>query len=75
MWNLKYNTSESIYETKTDSDIESRLVVARGGGGRRREGLGVWDYRCELSHIEWINNEVLLYSTGNYAIMKKNICV
>ena len=43
MWNLKYNTSESIYETKTDSDIESRLVVARGGGGERKEGLGVWD--------------------------------
>ena len=22
--------------------------------------------RCKLLYIEWINNEVLLYSTGNY---------
>lgn len=39
--------------------------------------------RCKLSYIEWINNEVLLYSPGNYIqypaincngkIMKMNI--
>ena len=22
--------------------------------------------RCKLLHLEWIGNEVLLYSTGNY---------
>ena len=22
--------------------------------------------RCKLLHLEWINNKVLLYSTGNY---------
>ena len=22
--------------------------------------------RCRLLHLEWINNEVLMYSTGNY---------
>ena len=22
--------------------------------------------RCKLFHLEWISNEVLLYSTGNY---------
>jgi len=28
-----------------------------------------WEFgvsRCKLLHLEWINNEVLLYSTGNY---------
>ena len=28
-----------------------------------------WDFgfsRCKLVYIEWINNKVLLYSTGNY---------
>ena len=28
-----------------------------------------WEFgvsRCKLLHIEWINNKVLLYSTGNY---------
>ena len=35
------------------------------GGGRRMDwesGAG----RCKLLHLEWINNKVLLYSTGNY---------
>ena len=32
MWNLKYNANELIYETETDSDIEKRLVVAKGEG-------------------------------------------
>ena len=46
-------------------DTENRLVV--GGGG---EGSGMdWEFgvnRCKLLHLEWISNEVLLYSTGNY---------
>ena len=41
MWNLKYDTNELIYETKTD--IEKRLVVAKGERVCEREGLGVWD--------------------------------
>ena len=32
MWNLKYDTNQHIYETKTDSDIENRLEVAKGKG-------------------------------------------
>ena len=30
--NLKYNTNVIIYETETDSDIESRFVVVKRGG-------------------------------------------
>ena len=64
MRNLKYDTNELIY--KTDSQTEDRLVVAKGAGG----GGGMeWDFgvsRCKLLHIEWINNKVLLYSSGNY---------
>ena len=33
-----------------------------------RGGLD-WEFgtsKCKLLYIEWINNEVLLYSTGNY---------
>ena len=41
-------------------------MVAKGEG----EGRGVdWEFgvgRCKRSHLEWINNKVLLYSTGNY---------
>ena len=51
---------------KMGTDIENRVVVAKGegvGGGMEWE-VGV--SRCKLLYIEWINNKVLLYSTGNY---------
>ena len=42
-------------------------MIAKGGGGGDGSGmdreLGV--SRCKLFHLEWISNEVLLYSTGN----------
>ena len=41
-------------------------MVAKGEGG----GGGMdWEFgisRCKLLYIGWINNKVLLYSTGNY---------
>ena len=30
------------------------------------DGLGVWGEQMSTITYEWINNEVLLYSTGNY---------
>ena len=52
------------------------------------DALGVWDTRCKLLYIEWINNKVLLYSTGYYVqypvinhngkeheIVHKDICI
>ena len=38
--------------------------VCQGGRRRGRAGLGVWGYK--LLYVEWINNKVLPYSTGNY---------
>ena len=35
---------------------------------KREEGGMDWEFgvsRCKLLHLEWITNEVLLYSTGN----------
>ena len=66
MWNLNYDTNEHIYKTETDSDVEYRIVVAKGEEGR---GGMYWEFgvsRCKLLHIEWINNKILLYSTENY---------
>ena len=41
-----------------------------GCQGERGRGGGMdWEFgvsRCKLLHIEWIHNNVLLYSTGNY---------
>ena len=45
-------------------DLENRLVVTKG----EQEGVG-WEFgvnRCKLLPLEWISNEILLYSSGNY---------
>ena len=67
MWNLKYGTNEPIYRTETDSQIwRTDLWLLGSVGGRR--GMD-WEFgvsRCKLLHLEWITNDVLLYSTGNY---------
>ena len=44
MWNLKYDTNEHIYQAKTDTDIENRLVVA---SGREGGGWGVWEKQMQ----------------------------
>ena len=40
-------------------------MAAKGKGGMG-EGCGSLGLEDANSHIEWINNKVLLYSTGNY---------
>ena len=47
-------------------DTENRLVVAKGKGVRGGMEREVGVSRCELLYTEWINNKVLLQSTGNY---------
>ena len=65
MWNLKYGTDEPIYKTVKDSQTEYRLVIVKWGVGRGIDWeFGVGRYRP--SHLEWISNEVLLHSIGNY---------
>ena len=67
MWNLKYDTNELIYETEIDSQTQRTDLWLPSG---RVYGGGMdWEFgvsRCKLLYIEWVNNKVLLYSTGNY---------
>ena len=60
VWNLKYDTNESIYETETESQTQNRLVVAKrvGGGGRMEWEVEVSRYK--LLYIQWIKNKALL---------------
>ena len=64
MWNLKYDTNELIYEA--DYRHRGQTCGCQGEG----YGRGIdWEFgvsRCKLLYIGWINNKVLLYSTGNY---------
>ena len=67
MWNLKYDTNEPIYETGTDSQTQRTGLWLPSGRGD--EGGMDWEFgvsRCKLVYVEWMNNKVLLYSTGNY---------
>ena len=61
LWNLKYDTNEPIWKRNRVIDIDNRFVVSKG---KAIDGVGLEG--CKLLYIEWINNEVLLYSTGNY---------
>ena len=51
-------------------DMENRLVVAKGEAGGRGRWSGMdWEFgvnKCILLPLEWISNEILLNSTGNY---------
>ena len=46
-------------------DIQKRLAVAKREQGR--QGVN-WEFgvdRCQLLHLEWISNKVLMYTSGN----------
>ena len=47
-------------------DLENRLLVAKGEGIGSRMDWELGVHRCRLSPSEWISNEILLCSTGNY---------
>ena len=59
-------TQTHLQNKKRLTHIENRFVFAKDEG----RGRGVdWEFgisRCKLLYKGWINNKVLLYSTGNY---------
>ena len=61
--NLIYGTNEPTYRKETNSQTQrTDLWLPRRSGMDGEFGVS----RCKLLHLEWISNEVLLYSTGNY---------
>ena len=50
MWNLKYDTSEFIYETNRLTDLENRLVVSKVVGQEVGEG---WIGSLELGQANY----------------------
>ena len=64
MWSVNYGTNEQ--NRNGLKNIENGLVVAEGERGESGmdEEFGVG--RCKLLHLEWVSNEVIMYSTGNY---------
>ena len=62
-WNLKYDSDEPMYGTDSQTwRIDLWLPRRRGG-----EVSMDWEFgisRCKLLYIEYINNKILLHSTG-----------
>ena len=55
----------SMKQKQNQGHREQTGGCLEGGFGRGMD----WEFgisSCKLVYIEWINNEVLLYSTGNY---------
>ena len=53
-------------EKKQTHGLGEQICGCQGGWGR--SGMD-WEFgfsRCKLLHLEWISNEILLFSTGNY---------
>ena len=63
MWNLIYGTNEPFHR-KENHGHGKQTCGCRGGGSGMDWEAGV--NRCKLLPLEWISNEILLYSTGNY---------
>ena len=64
MQNLEYDTKEPIYKTETDSQ-RTDFWLPRGSEGEGwTVSLGLVD--ANDLYLKWINNKVLIYSTGNY---------
>ena len=54
-----------IHKIETDSQTyRTEAWWPRQGGGKKDWELGI--SRCQLLYTGWINNKVLLYSSGNY---------
>ena len=65
IWNLIYSTHEPFPRKETHGLGEETCGCQGGVGGSGADWeLGV--NRCRLLPLEWISNEILLCSTGNY---------
>ena len=67
-WNLKYDTNELIYKNKIEIHWHREHTCGLPRGKREcvEEDSVFGISRCRLSHMEWINNKVLLSSTRKY---------
>ena len=57
--------NQSIGQKQTPGHAEQTSGCQGGGGGSGMD----WNFgggRCKVLHLEWMSNEILLYSTRNY---------
>ena len=61
IWNLIHDTNEPFHRKETHGFGE-QTCGCQGGGSGMEFGVN----RCKPLPLEWISNEILLYSTRNY---------
>ena len=62
MTQMNLSTKQKQTHRRREQTCGCQRVSADGGGMEWEFGIS----RCKLVYIGWINNKVLLYSTGNY---------
>ena len=61
------NMAQMIYlQNRKDHGLGGQTCVCQGGGEGSRMDWESGVSRCKLLHLEWISNDILLYSSGNY---------
>ena len=65
IWNLIYGTNETFHRKEIHGHGEQTCGCQEGGEGSGMDGESGIN-RCKLLPLEWISNEILLYSTGNH---------
>ena len=63
---FKIGANKPIYRIEAISWTQRKDLWLPRRRGSNWDGLGVGVSVCELLHLEWVSNEVLLYSTVNY---------
>ena len=63
--NLIYSTNEPFH-IKENHGLKEQVYGCQGGGGGSEMDWELGVNRCRLLPLEWISNEILLCSTGNY---------
>ena len=66
MWNLKHAQMNLSTKLIRNTQREHTCACQGVAGGEMDWEFGI--SRCILFYKEWINNKVLLYSTGNYIL-------
>ena len=63
-WQVLNHSSKTLAKKKTHWEDTFATYISNKSGGEMDQKSEI--SRCKLLYIEWINNKVLLYSTGNY---------
>ena len=62
----KGNSLEMSGHRKEMRGLGEQTCCCQGGRGKSEWTGSLGVSRCKLLHLEWINNEILLYSPGKY---------